>query len=61
MAQEDMWMLKINQEQIMSYTVEDKQFWINAVNVGMRACANALDESDRVFNRWSEVVLSCAR
>ena len=39
-AQEDRWMLEMDQDQIMSYTVEDKQFWINAVNAAMRACAN---------------------
>ena len=32
------WMLEIDQDQIMSYTVEDKQFWINAVNAAMKAC-----------------------
>ena len=55
-SQEDRWMLEIDQDQIMSYTVEDKQFWINSVNAAMKACANALEKSDGASNSWSEVV-----
>ena len=55
-AQEDRWMLDIDQDQLMSYSVEDKQFWINSVNAAMKACANALEKSDGASNSWSEVV-----
>ena len=58
-AQEDRWMLEIDQDQIMSYTVEDKQFWINSVNAAMKACANALEKSDGASKSWSDVVRDC--
>ena len=55
-AQEDRWMIEIDQEQIMSFTLEDKQFWINAVNAAMKACANVLEKSNGASNSWSELV-----
>ena len=49
-------MLDIDQDQLMSYSVEDKQFWINSVNAAMKACVNALEKSDGATNSWSKVV-----
>ena len=43
-AEEDRWMLEIDQESLLSYSVEDKQlFWINAVTAAMKAAKHALE------------------
>ena len=55
-AQEDRWLLEIDQENLLSYSVEDKQFWLNAVNAAMKAAAHALDQSEGATNSWSEVM-----
>ena len=55
-AQEDRWLLEIDQDSLLSYLVEDKQFWLNAVNAAMKAAMHALDQSDGATNSWSEVM-----
>ena len=55
-AEEDRWMLEIDQESLLSYSVEDKQFWINAVTAAMKAAEHALEQSHRTTNSWSEVM-----
>ena len=55
-AEEDRWMLEIDQESLLSYSVEDKQFWINAVTAAMKAAEHALEQSDRTTNSWSKVM-----
>ena len=56
MAQEDRWLLEIDQDNLLSYSVEDKQFWLNAVNAAMKAAMHALDQSDGATNSWAEVM-----
>ena len=55
-AEEDRWMLEIDQESLLSYSVEDKQFWINAVTAAMKAAEHALEQSNRTTNSWSKVM-----
>ena len=55
-AQEDRWLLEIDQDNLLSYSVEDKQFWLNAVNAAMKAAMHALDQSDGATNSWAEVM-----
>ena len=56
-AEEDRWMLEIDQESLLSsYSVEDKQFWINAVTAAMKAAEHALEQLDRTTNSWSKVM-----
>ena len=55
-AEEDRWMLEIDQESLLSYSVEDKQFWINAVTAAMKAAEHALEQSNRTINSWSKVM-----
>ena len=55
-VEEDKWMLEIDQESLLSYSVEDKQFWINAVTAAMKAAEHALEQSDKTTNSWSKVM-----
>ena len=49
-------MLEIDQESLLSYSVEDKQFWINAVTAAMKAAEHALEQSNNTTNSWSKVM-----
>ena len=51
-TEEDRWMPEIDQDSLLSFSVENKQFWINAVTTAMKAAEHALKQSDWTTNSW---------
>ena len=50
------WMVEVDVQQLASYSLVDKQYWIHVVEAAQQASIRAVELSEGVINEWEHIV-----